>query len=71
MAMQLRERVIDTGHAIVHTKNLLLKSNPMSLPIELVWSTLLSLCQATLECIGPSHVHIVTNRYNLNLNDNY
>ena len=47
------ERVYDThsiamtlGYAIVHSEKQILKSNPMSLPIELVWSTLLSLCQA-------------------------
>ena len=59
------------GYAIVHSENQILKSNPMSLSIELVWSTVLSLCQAMLECINHYYVHIVTKGYNLNLNNKY
>lgn len=55
------------SYAIVHNEKQILKSNLMSLSIELVWSTLLSLCQAQLECINTSHVHIVTKGYNLNI----
>ena len=43
----------------------------MSLPIELDWFKVLSLAQAQLECINTSYVHIVTNRYNLNINNKY
>ena len=59
------------GYAIVHSENQILKSNLISLSIELVWSTLLSLCQAQLECINPYYVHIVTKGYNLNRNEKY
>ena len=60
-----------SAYAIVHNENQILKSNLISLPIELVWPTLLALCQAQLECINHSYVHIVTNRYNLNLNNKH
>ena len=68
----VRQSVSQTlGYAIVHNEKQIHKSNPISLSIELVWFTLLSLCQAQLECINHSYVHIVTNRYNLNLNQKY
>ena len=61
------ERVIDTHSvavtlsiSIVHNDNSFLNSNPMSLPIELVCSTVLSMCQATAWKSYSLCVHVVT-----------